>query len=603
MIRYLLTLFILCYSLSLNAIDKTGEPLKSKFEKSNTDAARLYKYFNYNHIWLEKGKWNKRASNLLEAIAKSADKEGLNSQEYSKLEELMKKEFPDEADQNKADMNVTSILIEYAYDLFKGRLRHLKVVSVKLGNPEYFDIIDYLIAKFKEEENGDFLGSMTLEVEGYQRLKKLLASYRTAIDSEEWPNFPEGLALKSSGTSSKKKGQNSTLGSKEKERIKILRTILIAQGDLKDKDSAKNTDYDEELVRAVESFQKRHNIEVDGVVGPETATMLNLSHKDKIDRILLTMERWRWLPKKMEGRYVIVNIPQFQLSAYDDGKKAFDMNIIVGKQYRKTPTFSSEVYEVRFNPSWHVPPGIFRKDKLPKIMEDPSYIAQKGFVVYDALTGQRRDPNSVAWGSDDVKLVQPPGSKNALGKIRFTLKTTNDVYLHGTPEQNLFQKTKRVFSSGCIRVENPQKLALYMFNDEEKWPLKKIEAECAKSSTINVPLKQAVPVHIVYLTVWVDGEGNGYFADDVYGRDRVLIEQLRQIHYPGYIAQVDISELDKEDQEEPSEPAVAEMQEGAETLPEQADTDFTASPSFSNQESYSLQERNALSSDQPYGRY
>lgn len=552
MVKYVLIFLFTSFSLQANSRGELNTTLKAKFEKSSTDLARLYKFYNYNHIWLDNGKWNKRALNLLETVEKSSDREGLSSLKYLKLKDLMKTDLISQEDQIKADISTTSILIEYAKDLFKGRLRHLNLISVKLGHAEYFDVIEYLISEFKNHKDGSFLPDMTIELEGYQRLKRLLASYKMANDQDEWPNFPEGLTLKPH--------KNYPLNSKEKERVKTLRKILSTQGDLKDKFDDASSDYDEKLMNAVESFQKRHNLEVDGIVGPQTLAMLNFSHKDKIDRILLTMERWRWLPKKMEGRYVIVNIPQFQLTTYEEGEKVFDMNIIVGKRYRKTPTFSSEVYEIRFNPSWHVPSGIFTKDKLPKIMEDPSYITQKGFVVYDSLTGQKRDPDTVSWGSEDVKLVQPPGNKNALGKIRFTLKTTNDIYLHGTPEQKLFLKTKRVFSSGCIRVENPQKLAYYMFNDEELWPLGKIQSESTKNTTINVPLKHAVPIHIVYLTVWVDDEGNGYFTDDVYGRDRILVEQLRQVHYPGYIAKVNIDELYKEDSEKSEETNVADVE-------------------------------------------
>ena len=521
--------------------------LKEKYQGKSTDIARIYEGFDFQPIWLnQEGQWNTRAQNLLKTLQK-APEEGLSTHQYAPLITLMEKPVkPDTI--FKADEQATETLLSYIKDLYKGHLRHLGVRSKRLISANSFDGTKILVEHFKEDPKGAFLPSMTLEKEGYQRLKTLLTHYRAVANEKNWPSLPPGKTLKISPP------KNGKVSYMQEKRVPFLRKILAAQGYLKDA-SQKGQGYDEELVKAVENFQKHHVIKVDGVVGPETTRMLNLSHKDKIDRILLAMERWRWMPKKMGKRYIIVNIPGFHLTAFEDEQKIFDMKIIVGRRYRKTPTFSSEIYSIRFNPSWHVPSGIFRKDKLPKILRDPSYVSRKGYAVYDSYTGQRLNPHNVNWGSGGVKLVQPPGSRNALGKIRFTLKTTNSVYLHGTPEQHLFKKDKRTFSSGCIRVENPQKLAAYVFNDDQNWPLEKIQSESSGRRTKNVPLSDPVPVHIVYLTVWVDQEGIAYFSDDIYHRDRVLLEQIKQIHYPGYIAQVDLEELYKKENEEDSDGA------------------------------------------------
>lgn len=560
------------------------EKLKKLYEHDKSDTARLYRFFNFHLIWLnEEGKWSKRAKNLLKTV-KSADEESLSTREYSVLETLMKNNVDaQEGALLKADKQATNLFLAYIKDLFLGRLRHLGLSSKRLISTNHFDVIEHVTSLFKKDMSGDFLSKMTIDLEGYQRLKKLLAQYRKAENEKTWPHMPEGEVLKL------------TQSPMKSSRVQILRKILSAQGYLKSTDKMSQI-YDADLEAAVKNFQKHHVIKEDGVIGSETLQMLNLSHQDQVDRILLAMEKWRWLPKEMGDRFIIVNIPAFCLTTFQNGKKDFDMKIIVGRQYRKTPTFSSEIYAVRFNPSWHVPNSIFRKDKLPKILNDPSYVSQKGFVVYDASSGQRLNPQNVDWESGDIRLVQPPGVHNALGKIRFTLKTTDSVYLHGTPEKYLFDKDKRSFSSGCIRVEDPQKLALYVFNDKQNWPLEKIERESAGEQTKNIPLEHPVPVHIVYLTVWVDDNGIPYFADDIYNRDRGLLEQLKQIQYPGYIAQISVEELLREETEEPSEEPV--FANGAAPSPQPSDNLIPPSMDSSRGEKFG-----AESSIQPYGLY
>lgn len=628
---------ILCVFLGLEPLTGVGDahcqgkepqiPLSPPSQLQKKELEKLYKLLGRDVLWIKDDQWNERTQNLLKTF-KNSYEEGLNPQAYLPRLEVLLKQSPSSFPNPKvADYAITSLLLIYAQDLFKGRLRHLKEVSSTLGTPDPFDVVSYLVSRLKSDENGSFLPRMTVPLKGYQRLKKLLASYETSAGEKPWPVLKDGPPLKPSSKSSK-----AFLDQAHKERLATLKTLLAlqengislqnAQDDLtepsensensekpqeaqkqekdttqdqkeekpeieteteiqrgtsteneveientpanpksiktpdpiekteqhtdstdsldaplakipskaiKDSNDPEEEDHDTpELWNAVKRFQNRHGLEVDGVVGPQTLSMLNTSHDDQKDRIILAMERWRWLPKNLGHRYIIVNIPHFQLTAYEKDKKVLEMKIIVGRQYRKTPTFFSEVYEIRFNPAWHVPQGIFRKDKLPKILEDPSYVTRKGFKVYDAFTGTPRDPYSVDWEQDDIRLVQPPGNQNALGKIRFTLKTTNDVYLHGTPDHQLFNKTQRAFSSGCIRVEDPVKLATYMFNDDDAWSSEKISQETSKTTTRNVPLKSAVPLYVLYMTVWVDDKGTPYFLNDLYGRDRALIRDLKK---------------------------------------------------------------------------
>jgi murein L,D-transpeptidase YcbB/YkuD len=250
----------------------------------------------------------------------------------------------------------------------------------------------------------------------------------------------------------------------------------------------------------------------------------------KIEQIVINMERWRWLPETMPNRYVMVNIAAFELKAVEGNQVAFETPVIIGHVTRKTPVFASTIEAVRFNPSWHVPHQLAVKDKLRKIKADPSYVERSGFVLYNSA-GQAISAHSVNWsnvsaGNFNYHLRQVPGPRNALGKIRFTFPNNYNVYIHDTPEKDLFNESERDFSSGCIRVKDPVKLARFVFNDTEHWSDENIKKNMKGNLTKNIPLAQTVPVYVTYFTVWKDNQGM-HFEKDIYGRDQQLREALK----------------------------------------------------------------------------
>jgi murein L,D-transpeptidase YcbB/YkuD len=257
----------------------------------------------------------------------------------------------------------------------------------------------------------------------------------------------------------------------------------------------------------------------------------NAELSKKIQKIVLNMERWRWLPEKMANRYVMVNIAAFNLKGVQNDKIVLETPVIVGHVTRKTPVFAANINSIRFNPSWNVPRFIAVKDKLPKIKRNPSYLNRSGFVLYNSA-GNVISPRSVNWASVNANnfnyhLRQVPGDRNALGKIRFTLDNTSGIYLHDTPEKKLFDEPVREFSSGCIRVKDPIKLASFVFNNPQAWTPQKIKDNMRGNFTKNVALVQPVPVYITYFTVWQDDKGDIYFSKDSYGKDRELEEALK----------------------------------------------------------------------------
>jgi murein L,D-transpeptidase YcbB/YkuD len=246
----------------------------------------------------------------------------------------------------------------------------------------------------------------------------------------------------------------------------------------------------------------------------------------------MNMERWRWLPRDLGSRYLLVNAADFVLKVVEAGRVVLDMDVVVGRPYRRTPLFTGQLRYLVFNPDWNVPPSIARKDLLPKIRKDPGYLAAHDFQLLSDWSPEARelDPLQVDWsavsGPFPYKLRQRPGPQNALGRIKFMLPNRYDVYLHDTPSQELFRKTVRSFSSGCVRVAEPIRLAEYLLSGTEGWESGRIRATLQSGITTQVNLPLQIPVYFTYFTAWVDSQGTLQFRDDIYRRDGALYNAL-----------------------------------------------------------------------------
>jgi L,D-transpeptidase YcbB len=292
--------------------------------------------------------------------------------------------------------------------------------------------------------------------------------------------------------------------------------------------------YDGQLVEAVKRFQRRHGMDEDGRLGPSTINQLNVPLQDRVLQLQLTLERWRWLPDEFSAPPIIVNIPDFHLRALDENNKVvMDMRVIVGKSMRtQTPVFTREMTYVVLRPYWNVPPSILRGEIVPAIQRDRGYIARKNYEV------TTQDGNVVTSGeiSDEVlaqlragKLAvrQKPGPSNALGLIKLIFPNEHNVYLHSTPSQNLFSRSRRDFSHGCIRVEKPAELAAWALRNNPGWTVEKVqEGMQSGKDNVTVTLVKRVPVFIVYGTALTYENGDVHFSDDIYGFDGKLAAVL-----------------------------------------------------------------------------
>ena len=327
-----------------------------------------------------------------------------------------------------------------------------------------------------------------------------------------------------------------------------LARFLIAMGDLEERDfSARKSifqgrdRYEGAIVDAVKRYQFRHGLDTDGVVGPATFRALNVPLSERVRSIKLGLERLRWLPELGDAPFVAVNIPGFQLFAFergDLGNPALVMNVIVGSAINrtKTPIFSDEMTYLDFSPYWNVPMGIAKGELLPKIRQDPTYLSRSDLELVPefgndvkALPVTQAAIEGIASGTTFIR--QRPGPQNALGLVKFIFPNSHNVYLHSTPQQELFSQARRDFSHGCIRIEKPRELAQWVLRDKPDWNPAQIDAAMDGTSPRRVFLSKPLKVLLFYTTVVARSDGNVFFYPDIYGHDTTL-EQALAKGYP-----------------------------------------------------------------------
>ena len=321
--------------------------------------------------------------------------------------------------------------------------------------------------------------------------------------------------------------------------VAALRDRLVLLGDLAAEVPAPSDGrYAGELVAAVRRFQSRHGLEEDGIVGRQTLDALNVPVEARMTQIELALERLRWLPELPPGPAIAINIPSFRLWALADASDtrgaALSMPTVVGRALRgETPVFIGEMRAVEFSPYWNVPPSILRNEVLPRLARDPGYLQREGMELVPAR-GHGAAITAIdaaglsALRDGTMRVRQRPGPKNALGGVKFVLPNTMDVYLHGTPEGQLFERTRRDFRHGCIRVRDPEALAAFVLRELPEWTPETIAAAMTSGQNRWVRLPAPIPVIVFYTTAIVDGAGRVMFMTDVYGHDARLLAALRR---------------------------------------------------------------------------
>ncbi|HUX80117.1 MAG TPA: L,D-transpeptidase family protein [Alphaproteobacteria bacterium] len=486
-----LSLFLFTLSIFIGAAKALPDPAQD---------SRVQKVYNERQnqlIWIKNGVWTPCAKTLFETLA-HAEEEGLWAQDYTPFVEVLKKaDLSSLEAQKKADELLTLAVLNYISDIKGERLRPHEV-SKNIYLPKVsIDEAELLNEYLSRPQECAWVQELAPSSPEYQHLKKLLALYRQKQAKGGWPELPKNTTLKKGDTGPE---------------VDTLRAQLIAQ-DVLSPGEEHNDTFDETLEEAVKKYQSLHGLEQDGKVGGSTLTALNTSVEQRIKSIIVSLERYRWYPNPLPSRYLQVNIPGFYLKAVSEGVPAFYMSIITGKEYLKTPVFNALMKGIIFNPAWHVPTSIVN-EMLALIRSNPEAYSRTGYHVTHDDSG--------------VHIVQSPGPANSLGRIRFTIESPFSIFLHGTPFVNLFQKTKRALSHGCIRVENPDKLAEFVLNDPEDWPLDRIEEETSKTETKHVKLDQPLQTFITYFTVFEDENHKMNFVEDEYGQDKQVWSALEK---------------------------------------------------------------------------
>ncbi|WP_068308684.1 L,D-transpeptidase family protein [Aliiruegeria sabulilitoris] len=344
----------------------------------------------------------------------------------------------------------------------------------------------------------------------YLQLIDALARYRQIEARGGWPEIADGAPLKPD---------------MEDERLPALRQRLMAEGDLP-VDTGAGLVYDAQTVVAVQSFQLRHGLTADGVVGPKTLASLNAPVSDRIDKLRLSLERFRWYVRGLGPDFVLVNIAGARTFVVLDGRPAWATRSITGSEYRQTPVFSDEIEYMVVNPTWSVPASIFRKDKLPRIRKDVGYLERNGYLVRNAR-GEVVSPGAVNWSAANpgVSIMQKPSENNALGRIKFMFPNAHSVYLHDTNDRELFDRDNRNLSSGCVRVEDPFVFAGLLMRKDSSWTQDRMQAILESGKTTRIDLPEPMPVLLTYWTAWVE-DGVVQFREDPYERDAAVLKAL-----------------------------------------------------------------------------
>ncbi|WMN11127.1 L,D-transpeptidase family protein [Marivirga salinae] len=461
--------------------------------------------------------WNKEAtSQLIEAVKSSFD-EGLNPQDYH-IDELIKYsalQEPSLIQQVEKEILFTDAYLLLASHLMSGKVDPVKIdaawkVIKREGNP-----VNILIEASQKNNIEESLRSLKPNFKAYDRLKAQLKVYRELKGENNWELLPMGETLK--------KGNSDVRITEIRNRLFLFKDLKILRTD--------STDFfDSNLESAVISFQKRHGLTADGAIGKETLAMMNLSPEDRINQIIINLDRCRWLPKELGSKYIMVNLPAYELELVVDSKVEFEMKVAVGKPFRQSPVFSSKMTYMVFNPYWTVPPTILYQDMIPAQAKNANHLKNLNIKVLNSQ-GAELDPAAIDWKSFKgsgfpYTLRQEPGKNNALGQVKFIYPNPYNVYMHDTNHKELFRQPDRALSSGCIRLSEPLVLAKYLLETDKNWKEEKMMEILKTSQNYTVILSQPYQVHLQYWTAFVDEQGTMNFRKDIYNRDTKVLKAL-----------------------------------------------------------------------------
>jgi murein L,D-transpeptidase YcbB/YkuD len=451
-----------------------------------TEIEAFYSAHNYAPLWITDGHANDRAKAAIKYLG-HVDADGLEPADYP----VPDFKSADASTLAEAELRLTMSVVTYARHASIGRIAWSRV-SADIGYDQKSpELASVLSAMADAQDVAAALDSYEPHAPGYIALKAKLAEIRAGKADGTKLSIPTGPVLK--------------VGDQD-DRVPQLREKLVVPGD-------GGTIYDKALGEAVKKYQKDHDLKQTGTLTPQTVDALNGPRPTHVtETILANLERWRWMPHDLGKTYVIVNLPDYTLRVMNNGEQVWKTKIVIGKPAMPTPIMTATMKFITINPTWHVPPSIVNNEYLPAMQQDPSVMERMGLKVDRGQDGT-------------VSIWQPPGDRNALGRIRFNFPNKFLVYQHDTPDKFMFANDKRAFSHGCMRVFDPPKYAevlLSLVRPNDHYTVERIK-QMYGPSEINIDFPTFIPVHLTYQTAFVDNDGKLEFREDVYGRDRELL--------------------------------------------------------------------------------
>ncbi len=503
-----------------NIIDAIGSPCSELVQQ-------LYILTGSRLIWSDAGGLTEQGISAVTQLGQAAG-HGLDPRAYliNELEQRLSALRINTTDNSKPgleqwtefDVALSRAMLHFVSDIYRGRINPLETGFNLVVSPKQMNLADAVYSLSESQNFTQAIRQFEPRLRAYQRLKQELARYSKLVSRITLPKLASGKTVHS--------GDN--YGEKEK-----LQFILTALGDYIGPDAGDDGIYSAKLAEALQRFQVRHGLEADGVIGAKTFAQLNTPLDRRIEQIKFSMERLRWLSTPKNGQHIVVNIPAFELYGFEveNGVESLiiKMKVIVGSAIDKhdTPVFAEDMEYLVFRPYWNVPHSITVNELLPRLTRETDFLNQNQYEIlqdYQVIDSSDMNAELLAKLQDGTyRIRQRPGEKNALGLIKFIFPNSNSVYLHDTPAHRLFSQSRRDFSHGCIRVENPPGLAEFVLQRQNiQWRKDEIIQATKSQDDQKIDLENYIPVHIFYTTTVVRDNGDIAFFDDLYGHDKTL---------------------------------------------------------------------------------
>ena len=496
--------------LAINAFFKSNPEKEDVIKEVNL----FYKNRNYQYAWFNKNGMTQAVPNFQNQLQNYSDDfndKTFNNAQLDTLITMIKtnptdKEI-DPKQREKLEILLTITFFKYSEKAFSGINKNARKLDwfIPREKKNFQVFLDSLVLKDEDEKTYEPVNLY------YSKLKEKLRLYR---DIQKKGGFP---IIKMEEEFLTKTETDSVL-------LKV-KTRLFLSGDLKVEE--RNILYTMELANAISNFQQRVGLPENGKLDFKTIAELNKTVDFRIKQMLINLERLRWVPVEIENDYLLVNIPEYKLHVFENKKMVWQTNVVVGKAAKQTSIFKGNISRIILNPYWNVPTSITNKEILPKLKRNRNYLSRNNMEVISG--GKVINPRTINWNKYSripFEIRQKPGNDNSLGKMKFLFPNSYSIYLHDTPAKELFDRNQRDFSHGCIRVENPKKLAMHLLKNDKTWTQEKVDKVLETSKETAISILPNIPVYITYFTAWVDINGNLNFRNDIYNLDDDLAKEI-----------------------------------------------------------------------------